>query len=106
MENNSARNFDLIDRELTEKISSFKRYLATKGNCCQVNKCLKPFYPHIEDDEKFTTFSKVDWHRENIRVRGYTGSHFGDVNVCFGCAYMYGNRDYSFHTINRDMILQ
>ena len=104
MENQRIERIVESDRELTEKISNFKRYLATEGNCCQVSKCLKPFYPHI--DENFTSFSKVDWHKVNIDVRGYTGSYLGDVNVCYSCAYVECTRDYGFHTINKDKVIQ
>jgi hypothetical protein len=85
------------DRELTEKLSKFKRYLATEGHCCSVKSCLKPF----TFDYDFSVFSKTD-----ICVRGYTGAHFGYVDVCYSCAYVEGTRDYGFHTINRDKVIQ
>ena len=98
-----SKRIELIvesDRELTEKLSKFKRYLATEGNCCSVKSCLKPFAP-LNIDCPFPVFSK-----EEILVRGYTGTHFGYVDVCYNCAYVYGTRDYGFHTINRDKVIQ
>ena len=100
----NERNIDMIiesDRELTDKLTKFKRYLTTEGNCCSVKSCLKPFTPqHI--DCVYPVFSK-----NKICVRGYTGEHFGFVDVCTKCWLYKTARNYGrCHTIDRDMVIQ
>ena len=103
MESKNERKFEEIvesDRELTEKLSKFKRYLATEGHCCSVESCLKPFTPlHI--DCVFPVYSK-----NKISVRG-SDEHFGFVDVCLKCWLHKTTKNYGrCHTIDRDMVIQ
>jgi hypothetical protein len=96
------RNIDMIiqsDREFSDKLSKFKKYLTKEGNCCSVKSCLKPFTPlHI--DSVFPVFSK-----NKICVKG-SDEHFGFVDVCLKCWLHKTTKNYGrCHTIDRDMVI-